>query len=83
MLHDMRRTLGIIRRRAETNIKNFIIIVAVQIQKTGTAFHVLHQVGIGIDFFNMGHAADTESVHQVSIIPFHLISPYRLLIIVA
>ena len=50
---------------------------------TGAAFHVLHQVGIGIDFFNMGHAADTESVHQVSIIPFHLISPYRLLIIIA
>ena len=75
VLHNMRRPFGIIRRRAETNIKDFIIIIAVQIQQTGTAFDVLHQVGIGIDFFNMGHAADTESVHQVSIIPFHIRSP--------
>ncbi len=71
MLHDVGRALGIIRGGAETNIKHLIVIVAVQVKQTSAALHVLHQIGIGIDFFDIGHAIDTETVHHVSIIPFH------------
>lgn len=77
MFHDMGCSLGIIRCGAETDIKYFVIIIVVQIHETGAALDVLHQVRIGIDFFNMRHGVHAKSVNHIAHFPFHIKPPER------
>lgn len=77
MFHDMGCALGIIRCGAETDIKYFVIIIVVQIHETGAALDVLHQVRIGINFFNMRHGVHAKSVNHIAHFPFHIKPPER------
>jgi|GEM_PF-6410131 len=66
MFHNMGHALGIVRGGAECDVKYLVVIIIIQIHETGAALHVLHHIGIGIDFFNMRHGVHAESVNHVA-----------------
>ena len=72
MFHDMGCSLGIVRGGTEADIKYLVIIIIIQIHETGAALHVLHQIGIGIHFFNMRHGVHAKPVNHIAYFPFHI-----------
>ncbi len=74
VLHDVRRALGIVRRRAKRDVKHIVVIRRVQIQKMRARPFMIQQIRVRIHFGNPRHLLHGKTVNDLSDFEFHILS---------